>query len=192
MININKPDLTHADWCLTTQLRLIESINPEIFCEIIDYPNGKKLLFVSNINEFDISKLRFLTNTDTNNNYLYMEEFRVFNKANTSKPLAIPGITNVMMELYKQADSKAYLLGEKTFIGFTSQDFLFSDFITNGTNNFNGELYGPDINSFVDLYTNIMPFCASTKPGTKLYSLVLNPDYTCPPCNCTTRPNKPG
>jgi hypothetical protein len=175
-MNLNTPDLTHADWCLTTQVRLIESVNPEINCDIVNYPNGKKLLFVSNISEFDILNLRFLTNTDFNNNYLYIEDFNVVNTANPTKPLNIPGLSDIMIQLYKQSDTEAFLKGEKTFIGFTTQNFLNTNFVNNGINTFNGLIYGSDINSFVDLYTSLIPFCATTKPGNKLYSIVLNPD----------------
>lgn len=169
-------DLDHADWCLFTQVRLIESVNPEIICEIARYPDGKRLLFVSNVNEIDILKIHFLTNTDQNNNYLYMEDFGVFNTKNPSKPLSVPGLKNLMIELYRQADYQSYINGEKIHIGFTTQNFLFSNFKNNQPNSFNNEVYGSDINAFVDLYTSLIPFCSATKPGNKLYSFVLNPD----------------
>jgi hypothetical protein len=82
-----------------------------------------------------------------------------------------------MIELYKQSDTEAYLKGEKTFIGFTTQNFINTNFVNNGINTFNSKIYGSDINSFVDLYTSLIPFCATTKPGNKLYSIVLNPDF---------------
>ena len=72
---MNSKDLTHADWCLFTQTRLIESVNPEIVCEIVNFSSEKKLLFVSNVTEADLLKIKFLTNTDQNNNYLYLEDF---------------------------------------------------------------------------------------------------------------------
>lgn len=169
-------DLDHADWCLFTQTRLLESVNPEIICEIARYPDGTKILFASNITEIDILNLKFLTNTDQNNNYLYLENFSVYESKNPTKPISIPGLNNIMIELYRQSDYDAYIKGQITHNGFTTQNFLFSNFKNNGLNIFNDQAFGSDINSFIDLYTSLIPFSPNTKPGKKLYSITLNPD----------------
>ena len=107
---------------------------------------------------------------------MYLEDFKLFNIRNPSKPLSVPGLSSTMKELYRQSDYEAYIKGSKTHIGFTTQNFLFSEFKSNTQNFFNDKEYGSDINAFIDVYTALIPFSSETKPGTRLYGFTLNPD----------------
>ena len=57
------PDLTHTDWVLFTQQKLISNVNNNIPSEIIKV-GTKSYLIISDIPEEDLDKLYFLTNTD--------------------------------------------------------------------------------------------------------------------------------
>jgi hypothetical protein len=170
-------DLGHADWLLFTQIQLFKSVNPSIICEIIETPEtNQKRLFASNVSEIDILNLQSITNTDVNNNYLYLENFSVYLRNNPSKPLNLPGFNELMINLYRQSDYNAFIQNQKTHIMFSTADFQYTTFLNNTNNNVNNNLYGSDINSFIDLFTGILPFTNSTSPGQKIYSILLNPD----------------
>ena len=170
-------DLGHADWLLYTQIQLFKSVNPSIICEIIETPElNQKRLFASNISEIDILNLQSITNTDVNNNYLYLENFSVYLKNNASKPLNLPGFNELMINLYRQSDYNAFIQNQKTHIMFSTSDFQYTTFLNNTNNNLNNNLYGSDINSYIDLFTGILPFTNSTTVGQKVYSILLNPD----------------
>jgi methylglyoxal synthase len=89
-------DLKHRDWLLYSTKRIIQSVDENISVEIIDTPNGGKKLIASEITEADIDKIAFLTNTDQNNNYLYLEDFQVY-IAGSISPLNIPGLKETVM-----------------------------------------------------------------------------------------------
>lgn len=120
--------------------------------------------------------LRFLTNTEQNNSYLFLENFSIFNINNPTNPLNVPGISSIMQELFIQSDYEAFIRGDKTHLGFSTQNFLFSDFRNNAPNIFNGDGFGPSINDFINLYTSLIPFSARTTPGSKLHSITLITD----------------
>lgn len=157
-------DLTHRDWVLYTQKALLLSIDRNIAASIEDFPDGKKKLIVSNISENTIEKLEFLTNTDQNNNYLYLEDFGV-NIFGFPEPLNIPGLVEIALELYRDSDLDSFLEGSKTKIPFTGQN------ITDHS--------GIVVNSFaefIDILTNTIPYATKTYGKVKYFELVLNPD----------------
>ena len=83
-------DLKHRDWCLFTQKKLIQLTTPQVSVKIIDTTDGGKRLLAYNVTEAQIAAMKFLTNTDQNNNYLYLEDMRVRLKGSI-EPLEIEG-----------------------------------------------------------------------------------------------------
>jgi len=157
-------DLEHRDWVLYTQKALFASIDPNISAIIQDFPNGKKKLIVSNISENTIEKLAFLTNTDQNNNYLYLEDFGV-NLFGFPEPLNIPGLLEITLELFRDSDLDNYLEGSKTKIPFTGKNIT--------------ENSGIVVNSFpefIDILTNTIPYSTRTFGRVKYFEFILNPD----------------
>ena len=91
---INNPDFEQRDWLLFSMQQLIENVDPNISINIIK-AGESKLLIASNITEDSIIKLSFLTNSDFNNNYLYLENFSVFLNS-YNEPLNIPGLSEIV------------------------------------------------------------------------------------------------
>ena len=156
---MSQPDLKHRDWVLKSQQALIANIDNTISTRIIDTDDGGKRLLVFNISEASIQNLLFLTNTDQNNNYLYLEEFNVTIQQDL-QPLEFPGLSQIMIKIYETSDANAFLNGSKTQKPFTSSSF----------NN------GQTINEVVDTISSLLPFVTSTYGKVKTYDLVLNPD----------------
>ena len=76
---MDEQDLKHRDWLLYSTKRLLQKTGAEsISIDIQDLPNDRKVLFAGGITESMIDNLQFLVNTDQNNNYLYLEDFRRF------------------------------------------------------------------------------------------------------------------
>ena len=71
-------DLTQTDWCLFTQEKLIQSNITDVSITYFKNANGTTNMSVSGIKPIDIAKLKILTNTNDNNNYLYLDQFNVF------------------------------------------------------------------------------------------------------------------
>jgi len=105
-------DLTSRDWVAASTKQLVLSVDASVSVEFEYYPDGGMKIFLNNISESTIGKLSFLTNTDFNNNYLYLEDFNVFINNNFS-PLDIPGLFAIADSLYKQSDITAFLAGNK-------------------------------------------------------------------------------
>jgi hypothetical protein len=155
---LNNPDFEQRDWLLFSMQQLIENVDPNISVNIIN-AGKSKLLIASNITEDSISKLSFLSNSDFNNNYLYLEHFSVFLNS-YNEPLNIPGLSEIVINQYRRSDIiYGFIQGKKTFQPFTSCNL--------GNINFN---------DMVDNITSIIPGCTNTKNKIKLYEIVLNPD----------------
>ena len=157
-------DLKHRDWLLYTQQKLIQrnsSNLPGVTTKIIDTSDGGKRMIVSNISESAISIMEFLTNTDQNNNYLYLESTSV-TLGSSITPLAIAGINNILVETYRLSDTNAYLSDSKTHIPFANNDFN-----------------GSTIGTVIDTITARLPFVENTSGIPKYFTLVLNPDRDC-------------
>jgi len=159
-------DLEHRDWLLISQKHILRNINPNIIVDIYDTYDGGKRLHACNITEDDINKLAFITNTDENNNYLYIENFQVY-LDNSLWPSDIPGLFNVVENMFQCSDASS-------FIKETTQKLHYPfnlDNIKNAPN-----FTGTDFNQYVDFYSGSIPFTVSTSSHVKTYKIILNPD----------------
>ena len=159
---MNTSDLTHADWCLYTQQKLISNVNSDIPSQVIK--NGtKSYLIISNISEADLDKLYFLTNTDQNNNYLYIEDFKVY-ISSSPNPVNIPGLLEVITSSFRSNDANAFINGSKVYYPFDVKNFQ------------NSYFKGKTFSEFVDTLSGLLPYSANTSGYNKRYQIILNPD----------------
>lgn len=166
-MNPSTPDLTHADWLMFSTQELIHNVNENISTEIVS-SQGKRLIFVSGVSEADIDNLYFLTNTDQNNNYLYLETFSIVYEGSNNN-VNIPGLEIMMKNNFRQSDIAGFVSDNKLHYPFTTKNFKSSSFT------------GNTLSEFIDQYTSLVPFAASTYGKVKTYSFVLNPD--CEKCS---------
>ena len=170
-------DLKHRDWLLFSQQKLIQLNAPNVTSIISYVPDGGARLTLSNISEFDIVKLNFLTNTDHNNNYLYLENVYI-NLGDSVSPLLVSGLQDTMLDIFRLSDVTSYLAGSKTHIPFTSIAFN-----------------GKSVGEFIDILSAALPTVPDTLGIPKKFTLVLNPDYnnadyvTCGITNSKSIPN---
>jgi hypothetical protein len=157
--------MNHQDWILNSQKALIFKVDPNISTEIIS-KNDKKLLLVSNVSEESIDKLYFITNTDQNNNYLYIEKFQVYIN---SSPLSVPirGLNETVQDVYYNSDITSFLNSQKVHYPF------------------NGLLYqqgcvfrGTTFSEYVDFSSSCTPLSPETSGFEKRYAFIVNPDVT--------------
>ena len=141
---------------------IISAIDPAISTFIEDRPNGGKVLRVTQVQEETISNLAFLTNTDQNNNYLYLEDFKVYIQTRSS-PIDIPGIVETTVNAYRKSDINSYLQRNRTHFPFDAANFK-----------------GLNFNQFIDQYTALQPTSLNTTGYPKFYEMVLNPDCVMP------------
>lgn len=161
---MSKPDLQHRDWLLYSQERLIRDIDPNISVDITTTATGVKQLVVTNISEASLGKLKFITNTDQNNNYLYLYCFKVFIFGSPT-PLNIDGLCESVINIFRNSDINSFINQEKVFQPFKN-------------NNFNDS----SISEFVDNYTSLSPLSPKTSNLIKTYKLLLNLDNYCEVC----------
>ena len=160
---MNKEDLQHRDWLLFTQQALIAKIDPNISTEIITRNNGQKVLLISDIPQFGIKPLLFITNTDQNNNYGYLEQFNVYKDGSTN-PLQIPGLNEIVQNIYRYSDMNAFLNKSTTHDPFNPINFV------------NSSYTGETFTGFVDEYTALVPFITNTTNLLVNYQIIFNPD----------------
>lgn len=163
----NVPDLTHANWLLFSQEKLIQNVNPNISTEIVISPD-KRLLVVSNVSAKDIDNLNFLVNTDQNNSYLNLESFTIFLKG-ASKSVNISGFETIILNNFKRTDITGFLSKATVHYPFNVKNFKNLD----GT-----DFTGKTLSEFIDQFASLIPFSPSTKGKHKTYSFVVNPDHT--------------
>jgi len=161
--NLDSKDFTHKDWVLFTQQKLITNVNSDISSEVIKKDN-KAYLIISNISEKDLDKLYFLTNTDNNNNYLYIENFNVYTEISSS-PVNIPGLLEVVVSSFRSNDANAFINGSKVYYPFNVKNFQGSYF------------KGNTFSEFIDTLSGLLPFSANTSGYNKRYQIILNPDF---------------
>ena len=158
-------DLTSRDWVAASTKQLVLSVDPSISVKFVYYPDGGMKIFLNEISEASIGKLPFLTNTDFNNNYLYLEDFYVYIN-NSISPLDIPGIKDIVNSFYAQSDITEFLAGNKIKKPFSPDNI-----------NKNTSLPpNSTFNDFVDVLTSIIPYVEPTFGHVKTYEIVLNPD----------------
>jgi hypothetical protein len=155
-------DLKSRDWLLFSIKSMLLQVNENICVRIIDTPDGGKRLIADGILPEVIEKLYFIVNTDKNNNYLYLEDFKVYNIA-TFSPVNIPGLQEVIQNVFRTSDINAYLKGDKIHKPFEVQNY-----------NKNTSFKGASFNEFVMSFTDLIPYTSNVKDVT--YSIVLNPD----------------
>jgi hypothetical protein len=154
-------ELTHMDWLFFSQQKLIENVDPNVSITYESTRDGGKSMIISGIDEKMIDKLTFLTNTDQNNNYLYLESFSVY-VSGLVKPLEIPGINDIVLNIYRNSDIYSFIVGNKLH-----DPFNVVKNIKNTT--FTGRTFG----KFIDDYTSLIPYILSTSGRKKTFEVVL-------------------
>jgi len=157
------PDLKSRDWLLFSTKRLILEVNDKISVQIKPTPNDGRILVASGITEEDIAKLRFLVNNDKNNNYLYLQDFKVYAQGQIDE-LNLPGLRQVVIDVFRASDIDSFVLDNK----------LHNPFI--GSNFSTLETLEMSFNEFVDKYSALLPGVSGTYGVKKSYQLTLNPD----------------
>jgi len=164
---MSNKDLDHRDWLLVSTQKMIQRVDPKISVKIIPNPNAAdgKLLIASEISEESTENLIFITNTDQNNNYFYLQDIEVY-ISNCSDPIHIPGFKEIVIEMFRDSDSKAFLTESfnKTHSPF-SKSYIKT--ATNGKVNSLGDL--------VDKLTYIIPNSIRTYNIVKKFKFVFNP-----------------
>jgi len=156
-------DLKHRDWLLRNTTQLILSIDPTITYIIVNGPNDSKHLIFSDITEESLLKLFFITNTDINNNYLYLEALHVYLE-NSNNCLQIPGLHELAIQLWAYADSNGFSDGKK----------FFKPFDNNLINPVNGKPI--NIRTWIDIYSAMVPFIPNTLNKKLMFKMCVNPD----------------
>jgi len=151
-------DLKHRDWLLYSQQKLIQLNAPNVTSMISYVADGGARLTLSNISEADLIKLNFFTNTDQNNNYLYLENVDI-NLGNSVSPILISGLLDTMLDIFRLSDLTGYLGDSKTHNPFTITAFN-----------------GKSVGEFIDTLTAALPTVPDTLGIPKKFTLVLNPD----------------
>jgi hypothetical protein len=164
------PDLQSRDWLIALTQTLLKDVDSNIKCTV-SVRGPSKILRISNISEISVDKLKFLTNTSTNNNYGYLEDFKVSVLDNKSIiPINVPDLKKIMIEAYNFNDTKAFLENNK----------LFNPFL-----NFFKDPCDPSkyisVTEFIDTYTEMtsvigLPGVIPTRDKVKIYEAVFNPD----------------
>jgi len=155
---MGEADLKHRDWLLFSVQNMIQSADESISTFIEDTPDGGKVLRAVSISEQTIGNLPFLTNTDQNNNYLYLEDLKVYIDGHIA-PLDVPGLKDVAINVYRKSDINSFLQYNRVHFPFSINSYK-----------------GLNFNEFVDQYTALQPTTLNTTGYVKSYEIVLNPD----------------
>jgi len=150
---------------------MVQKVDPRI--RIKQKKRGQsKVLVLENISETDLGNLNFLTNTDQNNNYLYLETMSVFLYDDSYKnEIMLPGLSMLMTECWNQADADAFINNDKLFYPFKlplNGPFV-PDLVTCTSNKIS-------VPQYVDIYSSMVPFLPQTTGVNKVFKIVLNPD----------------
>ena len=101
-----------STWLLETTKQMVAGKDQSIsYTAEPDGSGGQRIKF-SQISESSIDKLEFIVNTERSNNILSIESFSVYLGYN-NKPLNIPGLSEVVVKMYKKSETAAYILGNK-------------------------------------------------------------------------------
>ena len=156
-------DLNHSDWLLNSITKIMESIDAKISVNGETTNSGGKRIFIYGVDEVAIDKLYFLTNTDQNNNYLYIEDFKVY-LDNNSYPFEIAGLKMIAKSMYYHSDIFAFLSGNKIQIPFD---------VANITNT---SYTGKTFSGYIDYLSSVIPYIEITSGHIKKYEIILNTD----------------
>lgn len=162
---MSKDDYTSRDWLAFSTKRLINNVDPSISVNLVYNSDGGMNIVISNISEKVIDKLPFLTNTDYNNNYLYLEKFDVYIDG-TNDTNEIQGLNDIAISMFQNSDINAHISSKKMHYPFASSN-IYNQIINPNTITFN---------ELIDLLANVIPYTQSTSSHIKKYSMVLNPD----------------
>lgn len=136
----SKPDLTTSDWLIFSTEKMIKRINSNIVTR-----KGTNGLTVKNISSDDLKKISLFTHNSTNNNYLSLDSIHI--SLNTGVVLLLPGLKEIVTEIYKDEDNIANTEDQKFF-----QPFVYLD-------------------ELVDKFTFIVPFYPKLAGKEKYYTL---------------------
>jgi len=164
----DKKDLTSRDWLAYSTKQLVAAIDPSVCVSFVYNKNGGMKIILEQISSATLENLQLLTNTDQNNNYLYLEDFKVYLNGSIA-PLEIPGLLDIAKMLYRQADINQFIAGIKTKTPFSGK--MINNTSLNGTSN-----TPVTFSQFIDALTALIPFTKNTTGLTKTFTVVLNPD----------------
>ena len=160
-----RPDLTHADWWIRTTAKLAQNVDSSLRISVLKFSNNTQHLIIENISEETLPKLSFLTNTDQNNNYGYLEIFNVYTTNDYSQtPISVPGLKDVLVSVWSNSDTDGFLHGKKTFTPFFQP---LNDPVTKKP---------MSIKNYIDMITATIPWAPKTTGQTQYYSISVNPD----------------
>jgi len=157
-------NLNHSDWLLNSIVKIMESIDPTISVSSITTSSGGKRIFIYGINEGIIDKLYFYTNTDQNNNYLYIEDFNVYIEKHYGS-LDIPGLKDIMISMYNHSDTFSFLSNNRTHYPFTVKNIL------------NTNYKGNTFSGYIDYLSETIPYVQHSEGYLKQYSITINTDF---------------
>jgi hypothetical protein len=154
------------DWILSTTKNMIHQIDSNITLVEALIPDNRKVLVVGNIPENLMSQITLLTNTDENNNYLYLEGVAMF-ISYTEDPLYIPALSDILIDISRQADTDAFLKNQLVYKPFSE------------------EIIGSSFTEFITKLLNIIPnrYKINELNRPRKYTIVLNPDLSSLPTN---------
>lgn len=122
---MNIPDKTHADWLLTSQECLIKGKSPSLSTEITTIMN-EKFLTIKRISAVELSRMEFITNTDQNNNYMYLCDLSIY-KDNSFAPLNTGVIEPILIKMFSASDTSAFINNKIKHSPFLPRNFKTSN-----------------------------------------------------------------
>jgi hypothetical protein len=158
-------DLTSADWWVRTTVKRLQDIDPNLRFNYMYVPaTNMSHLHIDNISEQSLSKLAFMVNTNSNNNYGYLEDLLVYVQSDYSRrAIPIPGFSDLANAIWNKSDSKSY----------DSQSILQTPFVNPLNNPITNEPIS--IPEYVDLITGIIPWLPKTLGQVKIFEVILSP-----------------
>jgi hypothetical protein len=161
----------YRDWVMETTKKIIQHIDPNI--KFIMMTRGdSKYLGMTNISSESLERLTFMTNNNTKSNYLYLEDFIAYTPKN-NKPLEIAGFTQLMKEVWRDADAGSYFQqnDRQLFKPFNKPFISHLDHKTRIS-----------VKEYIEIYSKMVPWAKKPDMSTVKYACLLNPDYdpNCP------------
>ena len=120
---MDSSDKTHADWLLTSQECLVKNADPSLSTTIEHLSDGTQCLIIQQIPSDVMSQLSFITNTDQNNNYLYIEKINMYLNG-CSTPVDVIGIENTLIKLYNVSDTNSFISYNNVHSPWRDESFI--------------------------------------------------------------------